>query len=314
MRTNAIAISVLLLAGSITTFGQVCHNLYPCAECAVNENGGNDLNGYVTTNEKNAASKAGKISEYSGNSWGYIQVRTVKVPSINIHPTSNKPYDLNYSEYIDATLALHKGIDGMEATWWARQCNNRMGALYSTKTEQDSKLAMPVVKYPLVMDEMQTKKFTIVEYNNYYNEVDYDVLLKNYILLENGIVKNSEDYKAMISFYNDFLSKFSYVEDPLLQDKSFITCFTSGKTRYIGYFNMINNKLAGHVEQVNIEYEKDKDPLVKTIFEKLKGKTIIVYGDNIFGLEHNILHYGHNHNLKLIRRLTSDAGNFNTAS
>ena len=313
-KTFVLAVSGILFTAGVSQ-AQVCHNLYPCAECAVADNSGNDLYGYVTTNKKDAAFKADKINEYSGGIWGYIQIKDVRVPSLNIHPTAeNKKVDLDYSQYIDATLALHKGMEGMEATWWARQCNNREGALYNKKTDLDTKVDANVVRYGNVMHDLETKKFTLVEYNNdQYNEVDYDVLLKNYVLLENGIVKNDHDYKVMIYFYNNMLTKFTYQEDPLLDNSSFVTFFTAGNTRYIGYFNMINAKLAGHVEQVKIEYEKDKDPLLDRVFKKLKGKTIFVYGDDVYGMEHNMLKYGHNNHLKMIRRKTDMTDRFNTA-
>ncbi len=313
-KTFVLAVSCILFTSGVSQ-AQVCHNLYPCAGCVVADNGGNDLYGYVTTNKKDAAFKADKIHEYSGGMWGYIQIRDAKVPSLNIHPTAeNKKVDLDYSQYIDATLVLHQSIDGMQASWWARQCNNREGALYSKKTDEDAKVDAHVVRYRDVFHDLETKNFTLVEYNNEpYNEVDYDVLLKNYILLENGLVKNDHDYKVMIDFYNNFVTKFSYVEDPLLDNTSFITFFTAGNTRYIGYFNIINSKLAGHVEQVKLEYEKDKDPLLDRVFRKLKGKTVIIYGDDVYGMEHNMLKYGHNHHIKLIRRKTDMTDKFNTA-
>jgi hypothetical protein len=303
---------VTLLAGN--SYAQVCHNMFPYVQGVVNDNNGYDLVSYVKNSAKDVAVKAAKINEYSGGEWGYIQVKVIKAPSVEIERVNDKyvKNHLNFSQPIDATLAMCNTKEGMKATWWARQCNNSAGPLFYKKADDAVKTDMPIVYYTDVTKELAAKKFTLVEYNNEtYNRRDYDQMLKNYITLENGIVKDAGEYKTIIDFYNNFLSKFGYVSDPLLEDKSFVTFFTAGKNRYAGYFNIENSKLSGHLEPVDIQYEKDKDTVVNNTFKKLTGKTIYVYGDDIYGMQKNMLRYGHLHNVKLIRRKTNTNKKFN---
>jgi len=321
MLLKTFKISAILLLSLIVTqtYAQICHNLYPYAEGVVYDNNGHDLAAFIKSNKSEVASKSGKIKEFSQGRWGYVQIKNARVPSLNSRPDRdlNKDVNFDYSGYIDATLALcnmkdAQQEDDIKATWWARQCNNPEGPLVYTPTDDEDKLQVENIPYNYLLKEMETKQFTIVEYNSEtYNQRDYDQLFKNYILIENGAIKDINDYKMMIEFYNNFLSKFTYVEDPLLENKSFITFFTGSKTKYVGYFNIVNNKLAGHIEPVKIEYERDRDTLVNNTFKKLTGSVVYVYGDDIFGLEKTILKYGHTHDIKLIRRNTDTTEKFN---
>ncbi|MCD6010907.1 MAG: hypothetical protein K0Q79_769 [Flavipsychrobacter sp.] len=292
----------------------VRHNLYPYADAVVYDNNGRDLAGFIKSNKRETGRNAEKISEFSNNKWGYIQISNARVPSINIRPTAEgKKVDLSYSEYIDATLALFNTKEGVQATWWARQANKPDGAFFSKKVDKTG-LDAQLVRYEELVSEMNTKDFTIVDYNDsVYNDKDYDKLLKNYIIVDNSAVKDVNDYKQLIEFFNNFLSKFTYVEDPLLENKSFITCVTVNKTKYLGYFNVIQNKLAGHLQVADLQYQRDIDSVVTNVFKKLKGKTVYVYGDDIFGMEKTLLKYAHLHPaLTLIRRNTSTTDKFNS--
>ncbi len=304
----------LFSIGTFASNAQVCHNLYPYVDGVVYDNNGHDLAGFIKNNKKDAAFKAAKVDEFSSGHWGYIQVNNARVPSVNIHTTApGKKVDLNFSEYINATLALYNTKDGIKATWWARQCNNPHGPMFYKKTENSGDLGADVTRYENLKSAYATKDFTIVEFNDStYNHRDYDQLLRNYIIIENGAVQNVNDYHDIIEFYTKFLSKFTYIEDPLLEKKSFITCFTVNRTKYFGYFNVVNAKLAGNLQVADIQYENDKDTLVANTMKLLKGNEIYVYGDDIFGMEKTFLKYAHNHPaLKMIRRKPADAGNFN---
>lgn len=303
-------LSLCLTAGS--SMAQLAHNQYPCAECAVYDNNGNDLKGFVISNRKDLNEKGDKINEYSGGSWGYLQVRSASVPSVN--KTGDKKGERNYAESITATYALYKTNDDAQATWWARECNSPNGPMTGRKIkDEDQDVAAVCVPYPTLTSNVEPKAFTIVEYfNNLYNQRDYDVLLKNYILLENNTVKDPADYKSIIDFYNGFLKKFSYVDDPVLMKRSFITLLTGASgAKYIGYFNIVDGKLAGKVEAINIQYEKDKDTLVNNVFSKLAGHWVYVYGDEHFDLERPIVMYARAHDIKLKRRHTNATTKFN---
>ncbi len=297
-----------------TNNAQECHNMFPYVQGVVSDNNGNDLVGFISTNTKDVAAKAPKIKEYSGDTWGYLQVKGVKTPSVDIKRVDDKyvKNHLSYSQAIDATLALCDTKDGMKATWWTRHCNNPMGPLFYKKADDDIKTNVPVTGYTDITKELTAKKFTLVEYNNNnYNRRDYDQLLKNYITLDKSTIKDAADYKTIIDFYNNFLSKFTYLEDPLLEDKSFVTFFTAGKNKFIGYFNIENSKLSGHLEATDIQYEKDRDTLVNHTFKKLTGKVVYIYGDDVFGMEKTLLRYSFVHKVKMIRRKTTTAKKFN---
>lgn len=209
--TPKLTIASLVLATlSLSSGAQVCSNTFPYAEGAVYDNNGHDLKAFITSNKSDLLDKGKKVSDYSGGEWGYIQVNNAKVPSLD------NDGNLNFSQFINATLVLYKTKDGAEATWWARQCNKEKGPLVNTKVDASDRLDMPLVRYEAVTNELKLKPFTIVDcYSNTCNEYDYDELIKNYLLVKNGTVKSVEDYKTLIPFYNNFLKHFTYVEDPL---------------------------------------------------------------------------------------------------
>ena len=308
-----ISAALLLSLSTAVSYAQLNHNQYPCADCAAYDNNGNDLKGFINSNKRDLFTKGGKVNEYSDNTWGYLQVRSASVPSINKY--GEKKGERNYAETIMATYVLYKTKEDAEATWWARETNSPKGPITSRKVkdEEGNPSAIPVVRYESLINELTPKTFTIVEYyNNLYNERDYDVLLKNYMLTENGSVKDPADYKSIISFYNDFLKKFTYVDDPILMKRSFITLFTATSgAKFVGYFNMVDGKLAGKLDAIDFQYQADKDTLVKKVFTKLTGSTVYVYGDDNFDLEKPIVMYARAHEIKLKRRHTNTDKKFN---
>jgi len=311
-----IAAFGILSACAVSSYAQECHNIYPYVQGVVSDNNGYDLVSYIRKSTNDVRAKAPKIKEYSGDTWGYLQVKGVKVPSVDINRVDDK-YEknhLSFAQVINATLALCDTKDGMKATWWTRQCNNPKGPLFFMRTDQDAGSEVPIVRYTDITKELAQKKFTLVEYNNKnYNRRDYDQLVKNYATLENGVIKEAEEYKTIIDFYNAFLSKFTYVEDPLLEDKSFVTFFATSHNKFVGYFNIENSKLSGHLEPLDIQFERDRDTVVTHIFKKTQHKTVFVYGDDIFGLDKTLLNYAYVHNIKMIRRKTSTDKMFNKA-
>ena len=309
MTLNSIKISALLLlcmpAGR-SVAQQVVHNQFPCAECAVYDNNGNDLRGFINSYKKELLFRGGKVNEFSNNTWGYLMIKNARVPSMD------KKGNLNYYESIDATLALYKTEDAAKATWMARECNSSKGPMVYIRVKDEGKLDIDNVKYTEITHELEAKKMALVEYcDSVYNDRDYDVFLKNYVLLENGAVKDVNEYKGIIDFYNGFLSRFSYTSDPILATKSFVTFFTAGNTRFVGYFNVVNNKLAGKMEVYPVEYEKDRSPLVTGIFKKLTGHVIYVYGDDSFGMNKTIDKYGRDNHIKIKYWSTSGSNKFN---
>jgi hypothetical protein len=314
MRNKTIRIAILTLSSLWTTISiaQTCHNLYPYADGAVYDNNGYDLRGFVKKNKTAATEKGNKINEYSENKWGYLMVNTVRVPSVSTPHGKWHDVSLNHSEYIDATLAMCVTKESLKSTWWARQCNSPLGPLVCTKVDDEGRLDVPNVRYTDISKELEIKKFTIVEYtNDRYNPRDYDVLANNYLLIENGLVRHDEDYKTIINFYNNFLSKFTYLDDPLLETKSFVTFFHGRDRQYVGYFKIANSKLAGHLETIEIRYERDKEIIVNSLFSKLNTRTVYVYGDDTFSLEKAMLKYAREHDLKLITRATNTTEKFN---
>ncbi len=312
MNTFGFATLVLVCTATGNLNAQLQHNQYPCAECAVQDNNGNDLKGFIIRNKRDLYTKGDIVIAASDNNWGYLQIRSATVPSVN--KTGEKKGEMNYAEAIMATFVLNKTKDGAQATWWARETNNPQVPLTSKMVkEQGEAPEIPIVRYETMMDGLAPKAFTIVEYsNNLYNERDYDILLKNYFLVENGAIKNNDDYKSIISYYNDFLKKFSYVDDPILGKRSFITLLTATSgNKYIGYFNIVNGKLAGKLEPIDFQYQKDKDTLVNKVFTKLTGSTVYVYGDENFDLEKPMVMYAREHDIKLKRRHTDTPKKFN---
>jgi hypothetical protein len=281
-------------------------NQYPCAECAVYDNNGNDLRGFINTTKKDLVIKGAKVNEASNNTWGYLEIKNAKIPSVS------KKGDLDYTQSFDITLGMYEATGGEKATWWGRECNAPKGALVYIKTEDKDKLSLDNVKYSEMLHQFESKKITLVEYyNEPYNQNDYDFLFKNYILMPAGSVKDANGYKNVVDFYNGFLNKFSSVNDPLVENKSFITCFSINNVKYLGYFNIVNSKLAGKLEIADIQYDRDRDTVINRTFKMLTGKTVFVYGDDIFGMEKKIISYGRKNNIKLVRRKTSDSRFFN---
>ncbi len=307
-----IATLVLVCTATGNLNAQLQHNQYPCSECAVHDNNGNDLKGFIIRNKRDLYTKGDIVIAASDNNWGYLQIRSATVPSVN--KTGEKKGEMNFAETIMATFVLSKTKDGALASWWARETNNPQGPLTSKMVKEEGDAPeIPIVRYEGMMHDLESKAFTIVEYsNNLYNQRDYDVLLKNYFLVENGAIKNNDDYKSIISYYNDFLKKFSYVDDPILSKRSFITLLTATSgNKYIGYFNIVNGKLAGKLEPIDFQYQKDKDTLVNKVFTKLTGSTVYVYGDENFDLEKPMVMYAREHDLKLKRRHTDTPKKFN---
>ena len=312
MNTFGFTTLVLVCATTGNISAQLQHNQYPCSECAVHDNNGNDLKGFIIRNKRDLYTKGDIVIAASDNKWGYLQIRSATVPSVN--KTGEKKGEMNYAETIMATFVLSKTKDGALATWWARETNNPQGPLTSRMVKEEGDTPeIPIVRYEGMTHDLDSKVFTIVEYsNNLYNERDYDVLLKNYFLVENGAIKNNDDYKSIVSYYNDFLKKFSYVDDPILGKRSFITLLTATSgNKYIGYFNIVKGKLAGKLEPIDFQYQKDKDSLVHKVFTKLTGSTVYVYGDENFDLEKPIVMYAREHDIKLKRRHTDTDKKFN---
>lgn len=287
-----------------------CKNQYPCAECAVFDNNGNDLKTFVYNSKRTVSERGSKVLDYSNDNWGYLMVKTGNVPSVSTKwPRQG---DLNYSQFIRATYVLNQTSAGSKATWWARECSLPNGPLVDIRVNGGDKVEMPTERYPKVMRDLDNKKFTLVEYSDSnYNARDYDYLLKNHILLPLGAVTNYDDYKAIIDVHNGFLTKFGSVSDPVLSTKSFITFVKGPSKNYIGYFNQVNGKLSGRLEVADLQYEKDKDDLVGKVFRRLNGKTVFVYGDETFGMDKNIIKYARANSIKLKRRLSNATKRFN---
>ena len=309
MKLNAIKLSALLLMSvpaCEATAQLLIHNQYPCAECAVFDNNGTDLRGFINSNKSSLLSRGNKVNEFSNNTWGYVQVKNIKVPS------TNKEGNLNYYEAMDVTLALHKTDESADATWIARETNAQQGPLVYLKTNDEGKLGLENTKYTKVAKELESKKFTLVEYfNDTYSDRDYDVLFHNYIVLKSGTIKDASGLKAVIDFYDNFLSKFVYVNDPVLGNRSFVTFFSANDTKYIAWFNIVNGKLAGHLDVFNVQYERERPVLVNDVFKKLKGNVVYIYGEETFGLDKDIVNYSREHSIKIKYKKTTSSKKFN---
>jgi len=311
---NAIKLSALLLLAaaansSVAQSTTVCKNQYPCGECAVFDNNGNDLKGFIYNNKKQLDVRGGKLNEASDNMWGYLLIRTAKVPSVS--SKWEKKGDLNVTASIRTTYVMNKTKDGEQATWWARECNLNNGPLVQIKVNDEDKLDMEHVRYEKLMHSLDPMKFTLVEYADTFNDRDYDFMLKNYILTKCRTV-DVDDYKSMVDFYNGFLGKFTTTDDAALGNSSFLTFFTgTSNAKYLGYFNVVNGKLAGKLEALDIQYERDRDTVIKHTFTKLTGKTVYIYGDDTYGMDKKMILYGKAHDLKLRRRKTNITSKFN---
>jgi hypothetical protein len=276
----------------------------------VYDNNGNDLAGFVINYRKQLNSTGAKVIDFSGDQWGYLLVRTAHVPSVSTNWETKG--DLNHAAYIRTTLAMEKTKDDAVATWWARECNLDNGAVVqiNVKNAGKDKVDMDQARYTKVMGGLTPKKFTLVEYLDTFNMRDYDNMLKSHIVTKCGTIA-LDDYKTVVDFYNSFLGKFSYVDDPVITKMSFVTFFAGAKNQYIGYFNVVNSKLSGTIEALDIQYERDRDSVVKNTFKKLSGKTIYIYGDDSFGLDKTLIKYAKKNDLKLRRRKTTVTTKFN---
>ncbi len=311
---NVVSVAAMLLAGTasdtaIAQTMEVCKNQYPCGRCAVYDNNGNDLAGFTRDHKLELMTTGGKVDKLSGSEWGYLLMRTVEVPSVSNRWDTKGA--LNHTASIRAALVMHKTMTGAEATWWARECNRDRGPIVQLRVKNVPEMTFPEERHQQVMSNLLSKKFTLVEYIDTFNARDFDFMLKSYMAVKAGVIEKS-DYGDLINYYNGFLSKFSYIDDPVLSKMSFVTFFEGGsKTRYVGYFNIVNSKLSGRLERVNIEYARDRDFVVDKTFSELTGTTVYVYGDDSFGLDKTIIKYGKDEDLKLRRRTTSVTTKFN---
>ncbi len=300
--------TVLLLSSVVSgSYAQVWHqNRFPSQESATFDNNGNDLRGFVNKYKSDFIAKGDKVNDASRSDWGYLAVKNVKTPGID------KKGNLNYFESFDVTLAMFKtGTDG-KATWWAREHNSAKGPMVYFKAGDATTLSLPNVKYTEVLNELATKRFTLVEYTDtMYSRNDFDILLKNWAVVKNGTIKNVNDYKTLVDFYNKFLDKFTSINDAVLEDKSFITFFKGTGANYAGYFNMVNGKLSGRIELIDAPFERDRIKFVDDMFKKITGSTIYVYGDDTFGLERIINKRADKANAKLEMRKTTTTRKFN---
>ena len=298
---------ILLSAAMGTTIAQIRYdNKFPSPESATYDNNGNDLRGFINANKTVLNARGSYVNETSGNTWGYTQVKNVKIPGVN------KKGELNYYAAFDVTLLLYKGTDGARATWWAREYNNANGPLLYLKAGEPGQLAFDNVRYSDVISDLRPKKFTIVEYyDSVFSPKDYDVLMGNTIYMKGNTSRDNGDYGAMISFYNGFLGKFSAVNDAVLEDKSFITFFGNGNNKYIGYFNIVNGKLSGYVDLIEAPFERDRIKMINDVFKKLTGSYVYIYGDDTFGMDKIIRQRAEKANMKTDRRMTTMSSRFN---
>ncbi len=289
------------------SMAQVRHNnKFPSPESATYDNNGNDLRGFINANKTALMTRGAIVNEASGNTWGYLQVKTVKTPG------ENKKGELNYYESFNVTLALYKSPDGAKATWWAREYNNPKGPMLYYKAGDPGMLSIDNVKYSEIITDLVPKKMTLVEYfDSSFSSKDFDVIMKNCLFMKGGTIKDNADYNAMIDFYNGFLGKFSEVNDAVLDNKSFITFFKNKGNNYVGYFNIVNGKLSGYVELIDAPFERDRIKLINDIFKKLTGSYIYIYGDDTFGMEKMIKQRADKSNIKTDRRMTTMSSKFN---
>lgn len=309
IKMTAVLLSALLSYGAQAQ--KVYRNQYPCGDCAVFDNNGHDLMSFIHNYKNDLDTRGSKVNSYGNGNWGYLLVGTGRVPSVTA--SGPRKGELNYYEYITSTFALYKTADGGQATWWGREANAENGPLTSPKAHENNKLEMEHVRYTQIMSQLAPRHFTLVEYaDTNYNEHDYNVLLKNYILTELGSVKNPDDYRQVIDFFNGFLGQFTYVDDPILEKKAFITLLAIGETKYIGYFNIVNGKLAGHLDVLNLQFEADKDAIIARVMKKLGNATrTYVYADNVFDMEKAFSRYARANKVKIRPWKTTSAIKFN---
>lgn len=278
----------------------------------MHDNNGNDLAG-LTRNYKKQFNAAGDmVINASNDEWGYMLVRTANVPSVSSRWETKG--DLNYTTPIRTTLAMVKSKESNAATWWARECNMDNGPIVQirTKSQGNEEVELPQQRHERVFHGLEAKKMTLIEYLDTFNMRDYDYLIrKNHIVSKLGAI-NTEDYKTIVGYFNNFLGKFSYTDDPLITRMSFITfCTGNSGDKYMAYFNVENDKLSGTLERLNIQYESDRDSLVKHTFAKLTTRTIYIYGDDSYDLDKTMIKYAKDNEYKLRRRKTNVTTKFN---
>lgn len=315
---NTLRIAALLLSVAFTgpVFAQErtpCKNQYPCGDCAVHDNNGNDLAGFVKNYTKQFNKNGEMVISSSNNEWGYMLMRTTNVPSVSSRWETEG--DLNYFASIRSALVMVKSKDANVATWWARECNMDNGPLVQVKAKSaagNEEVEMTQQRYEKVFHGLEDKKMTLVEYLDTFNMRDYDHLLrKNHIVAKCGGIKQ-EDFRSIVDYFNNFLGKFSYTDDPVITKMSFITfCTGASKTQYMCYFNVVDDKLSGKLEPLDLEYERDRDSLVKHTFRNLTTRTVYIYGDDSYGLDKTMIKYAKANEYKLRRRRTDITGKFN---
>lgn len=291
---------------------KTCKNQYPCGDCAVHDNNGNDLAGFTRVHKKQFFSNGDIVTAASGNEWGYMFMRTAIVPSVSSKWETKG--DLNYTNPIRTALAMVRSKDNSVATWWARECNMENGPVTQVKTASvgNEEVELPMKRYDNVFRDLDGKKMTLVEYLDTFNMRDFDYLLqKNHIVVKCGTIKPA-DYKAVVDYFNSFLGKFSYTDDPVITRMSFVTFFAgTGKDKYIGYFNVVNDKLSGFLEPLVIDYENEKDSIASRAFARLATRTVYIYGDDSFGMDKSMIRYAKANEYKLRRRTTKANTRFN---
>ncbi len=291
---------------------KTCKNQYPCGDCAVHDNNGNDLAGFTRSYKKQFHANGDKVVSASNGDWGYVLMRTAVVPSVSSRWETKG--ELNYSLPIRSALAMVKAKENNVATWWARECNMDNGPVTQVKSASagNEEVELPMKRYDNVFRDLDGKKMTLVEYLDTFNIRDFDYMChKNHIVSKCGTIK-PEDFKPVVDYFNNFLSKFSYTDDPVITRMSFITFFAgSGNAKYIGYFNVVNDKLSGYLEPLVIEYERDKDTIANHAFARLATRTVYIYGDDSFGMDKAMIRYAKANEYKLRRRTAKANTRFN---
>lgn len=268
--------SILLLsitAGNISA--QINRNIkFPSPVSATYDNNGNDLRGFINSNKNQLDWRGNAVNTASGNKWGYIQYKHVKVPG------QDKRGNLNYYENFDVSLIMYKTGNEAKATWWGREYNSPNGPMVYVKADDPGMLSIENVKYNTILNELQTKELTFVEYyDTIYSQSDFDKLYKNTLFVKSGIIKDADEYKEIVSSINVFLNKFSSFDDPVLEDKSFIVNFGTSNSKYVAYFNIVNGKITGKLEPMNAQYEEEKIKKVNDMFKQLTGTYVYTYGN-----------------------------------
>jgi len=279
-----------LLALSSGSFAQRMSTLrLPSPDAVVYDNNGNDLRGFITTHKSDFTAKSEMVKSAVGSDWAYVQARNVKVPG------TDRKGNLNYSQPFDVTVAISNAGSAPKSTWWAREYNSAKGKLTWFTTDNSNNPGMEVVKYDVFINELNTKKMTLVEYNDtVVNEYDYDDMVKNCLFVKQGTIPEIAEYGEITKFTNHFLSKFSSTSDPVLEGKSFVTFQKAGSHDYVTYFNVVNSKLTGAIWQMDAPFEADRMRFVNALLHKLTGNTLYFYGDTFLGLD------------KIIRKKTDD--------